>query len=213
MTKVQTLFSCCIAVLVSSMAWGCASIIEGRTQAVTFNSEPSGAQVIINGIPMGVTPATISLKKSEYDNANVVFKKEGHQDQQASLHTKITMWFWGNIISGGLYGSATDAISGAMWEYSPDKHFVTLPPFKVSAGEMAQWDSENKVGIFLLYSHEQLIVDLARGGGESLTSLCTLLDLNTARQKTAILELTRLAATVKDTPAFAEAVLAKFRNG
>ena len=125
MIKMQRLISCCIVLIVPMMAWGCASIIEGKTQAVTFNSEPSGAQVIINGIPMGVTPATITLKKSEYDNASVVFKKEGHQDQQANLHTKVTGWFWGNIISGGLLGSATDAISGAMWEYSPDKHFVT----------------------------------------------------------------------------------------
>jgi len=195
------------------MAWGCASIIEGKTQAVTFNSEPSGAQVIINGMPMGVTPATITLKKNEYDNANVVFKKEGHQDQQANLNTKVTGWFWGNIISGGLLGSATDAISGAMWEYSPDRHFVTLRPLKASVGEMARFDYENRVRIFLLFSHEQLIADLAKGGGESLTSLCALLDLNKTKQEAAILELTRLAAVVKDTPAFAEAVLMKFRNG
>lgn len=213
MIKAQRFFSWSIVLLVPMIAWGCASIIEGKTQAVTFNSEPSGAQVIINGMPMGVTPATITLKKSEYDNANVTFKKEGHQDQQANLHTKVTAWFWGNIISGGLLGSATDAISGAMWEYSPDKHFVTLPPLKASAGELARFDFENRVRVFLLFNHEQLVVDLARGGGESLTSLYALLDLNKAKQQSAILELSRLAAAVKDTPAFAEAVLMKFLNG
>lgn len=213
MIKIQPFFSWCIALLVPMMTWGCASIIEGKTQAVTFNSEPSGAQVVINGMSMGITPATITLKKSEYDNANVVFKKDGYQDQQANLHTKVTAWFWGNIISGGLWGSSTDAISGAMWEYSPDKHFVTLSPLKASAGEMARVDYENRVRIFLLFNHEQLVADLAREGGESLTSLCALLDLNKDKQEAAILELRRLVAVVKDTPAFAEAVLMKFRNG
>ena len=78
---------------------------------------------------------------------------------------------------------------------------------------MARFDYENRVRIFLLFSHEQLIADLAKGGGESLTSLCALLDLNKTKQEAAILELARLAAVVKDTPAFAEAVLMKFRNG
>ena len=53
MIKVQTSFSYCIALLAPMMAWGCASIIEGRTQPVTFNSEPPGAQVVINGRPGG----------------------------------------------------------------------------------------------------------------------------------------------------------------
>ena len=203
--------SYCIALLVPIMAWGCASIIEGKTQAVTFNSDPPGAQVIINGMPMCVTPSTITLKKDEYDNANVIFKKEGYQDQQANLHTKVTGWFWGNIISGGLLGSATDAISGAMWEYSPDKYFMTLPPLKASAGELARLDYENKVRMFLLFNHEQLVADLARGEGESLSSLYVLLGLNKVNQEATILGLRRLMVFVKDTPEFAEAVLREFR--
>jgi len=203
-----------IALLVTPMlALGCASIMEGKTQSVSFNSEPAGASILINGMPMGVTPATITIKKSDYDNANVQFKKEGYQDQQATLHTKITGWFWGNIITGGLLGSGTDAISGAMWEYSPDKYFVTMPPAKASIGEMARLDYENRVRMFILFRHEQLVSDLAKGGGENLSSLCALLDLNKVRQEGAILELRMLATTSENAPAFAEAVLKAFVNG
>lgn len=203
-----------IALLITPMmlALGCASIIEGRTQSVTFNSEPAGAQIVINGVPMGVTPATITIKKSDYDNANVQFKKEGYHDQQASLHTKVTGWFWGNVISGGLLGSATDAISGAMWEYSPDKYFVTMPPVKASIGEMARMDYENRVRIDILFSHEHLVSDLAKGGGEHLSSLCALLALNKVRQEGAILELRMLATISENAPAFADAVLKVFPN-
>jgi PEGA domain len=195
------------------LALGCASIIEGRTQSITFNSEPSGAQIVINGVPMGVTPATITIKKSEYDNANVQFKKEGYQEQHASLHTKVTGWFWGNVISGGLLGSATDAISGAMWEYSPDKYFVTMPPAKASIGEIARLGYENRVRIYILFSHEHLVSDLAKGGGEHLSSLCSLLELDKVRQGEAIPQLRLLATTSETAPAFAEAVLKAFVNG
>src|SRR5688572_32026754 len=104
-----------LSILLLCTAFGCASIFEGKVQPVTFNSQPSGAQIIINGMPMGVTPTTMTLKRSDYDKATVIFKKEGHQDQQATIQTKVTGWFWGNVIFGGLLGSATDAITGSMW--------------------------------------------------------------------------------------------------
>lgn len=199
--------------IVPMLALGCASIMEGKTQSVSFNSEPAGAQILINGLPMGVTPATITIKKSDYDNANVLFKKEGYQDQQATLHTKVTGWFWGNIITGGLLGSGTDAISGAMWEYSPDKYFVTMPPVKASIGETAQLDYENRVRIYILFSHEHLLSDLAKGGGEHLFSLYALLGLDKVRREETIFELRKLATISRNAPEFAEAVLKTFVNG
>ncbi len=214
MIKVQPFFSYCIALLTPMMALGCATLIEGSTQDVTFISEPSGAQIVVDGTPMGVTPAVITLKKPLADNTNVVFKKDGYQDQEVILHRKVTGWFWGNIIFGlwGLLGSSTDAMSGSQWEYSQNTYVVTLPPTGASSGEMARWDSDNKLRRFILYSHEHLAADLARGGGESLSSLCALLDLNKAQQEAAILELRMIATSAGDAPAFATAVLRKFRN-
>ena len=37
-------------------------------------------------------------------------------------------WFFGNIVIGGLLGSTTDGVSGAINEFSPDQYFVTLSP-------------------------------------------------------------------------------------
>lgn len=213
MIKVRPCFSYCIALLAPLMACGCASIMEGTTQSVTFNSEPSGAQVVINGVPMAVTPATITLKRREYEDATVIFKKDGFKDQQATLNTRLTNWFWGNMLTGGLLGTTTDAISGAMWEYDPGKYFVTLSPREASSAERARWDFQQKVQLFLLFSHEQLVADLARGGGESLSGLCALLDLTGDRQEAAIRELRILAVSAEDAPAFAQAVLRTFRNG
>ncbi|MBH0178002.1 MAG: PEGA domain-containing protein [Nitrospira sp.] len=72
------------------LAFGCATIVVGDKQSLTFDSEPAGAQIFINGVSMGLTPATITIQKRNYENATVVFKKGGHIDQQATLHTKTT---------------------------------------------------------------------------------------------------------------------------
>jgi len=203
-----------ILLLITPMlALGCATIVVGDKQSLTFDSEPAGAQIIINGKPEGVTPATITIKKSDYQNATVVFKKEGYTDQQATLHTKTTGWFWGNILIGGLLGSTTDSSTGSMLEYEPAKFFVTMPPAKASLSEIARLDYQNRVRTYILFSHQHLVSDLAKGSGEHLSSLYVLLGLTEVRQQEAIRELRMLATSSENTPAFAEAVLKVFPNG
>jgi hypothetical protein len=195
------------------LTFGCATLFVGDKQSLTFDSEPAGAQIIMNGTPMGVTPATITILKRDYKDATVIFKKEGYTDQQATLHTKTTGWFWGNIIFGGLLGSTTDSSTGSMLEYDPAKFFVTMPPVKASISEMARWDYQNKVRTYILFSHQYLVSDLAKGSGEHLSSLYVLLGLTEGRQQGAIRELRMLATISENTPAFAEAVLKTFPNG
>lgn len=203
-----------ILLLITPMlALGCATIVVGDKQSLTFDSEPAGVQITINGKSEGVTPATITIKKSDYQNATVVFKKEGYTDQQATLHTKTTGWFWGNILIGGLFDSTTDSSTEAMLEYEPAKFFVTMPPAKASLSEMARLDYQNRVRMYILLSHEYLVSDLAKGSGEHLASLYVLLGLTEVKQKEAIRELRMLATISENTPAFAEAVLKVFSNG
>jgi len=203
-----------ILLLIAPMlALGCATIVVGEKQSLTFDSEPAGAQIIIDGAPMGVTPATITILKRDYIHATVVFRKEGYTDQQATLHTKTTGWFWGNILFGGLLGSSTDSSNGSMLEYEPAKFFVTMPPAKASISEMARWNYQNRVRTYVLLSHEHLVSDLAKGSGEHLSSLYVLLGLTEVRKKGAIHELRTLATISENAPAFTEAVLKVFPNG
>jgi hypothetical protein len=202
-----------LVLIAPMLALGCATIVVGDKQSLTFDSQPAGAQITINGMPMGITPATITIKKSDYQNAFVVFSKEGYANQQAILHTKTSGWYWGNILIGGFLGSTTDSSTGAMLEYEPAKFFVTMPPAKASISEMARLDDQNKVRTYILHSHHHLVSDLAKGSGEHLSSLYVLLRLTEVRQKEAIRELRMLATSAENTPAFAEAVLNAFPNG
>ena len=203
-----------ILLLIAPMlALGCATIVVGEKQSLTFDSEPAGAQIIIDGAPMGVTPAIITILKRDYIHATVVFRKEGYTDQQATLHTKTTGWFWGNILFGGLLGSSTDSSNGSMLEYEPAKFFVTMPPAKASISEMARLDYQNRVRTYILFSHQHLVSDLAKGSGEHLSSLFVLLGLTEVKQQGAIRELRAVATISENAPAFAEAVIKVFPNG
>ena len=53
------------AALMAIILSGCATIIEGKTETVTFDSEPAGAKVIVAGRVMGNTPITVPVEKDK----------------------------------------------------------------------------------------------------------------------------------------------------
>src|SRR4051812_30536890 len=94
------------------VATGCASIVDGSSQVVSFNSNPNSARVLVNGTEIGRTPLSTQIKRS--GDTVVLFRKDGYADQTISLQTKLNPWFWGNILCGGTIGSTTDGLSGAV---------------------------------------------------------------------------------------------------
>ena len=189
---------------------GCASIVDGRRETVSFSSDPPGAQIIINGKTMGVTPASIFLERSDYDKANVIFKKEGYQDQPATIQTSLNMWFWGNVLCGGFIGSSTDAASGAMWKFSPNSYYVSMPPLKASQGEWDRFVYERNIRRFVLLTYDQLVADLAQDGGEHLVSLLQLLSIQSDQSSMAKVRLQDLSHSNANPLAFANAVVKNF---
>jgi len=108
----------------------CATIISGKSQEMTFTSEPEGVTVTVVGRAIGKTPCTVRLDKEK--GRTVTFEKEGYKPRTMALTTTLDSWFWGNIVLGGLIGSTTDGISGAVHEYSPSQYFITLSPINTS---------------------------------------------------------------------------------
>jgi hypothetical protein len=103
---------------------GCATIFDGDTQVLSFDSIPSGAEVQLNGITIGTTPFSTELKRAK---GNVlVFKKEGYTDRMIPMATTMNMTFLGNLVTGGLFGTTTDSATGAINKYEPGQYMVTL---------------------------------------------------------------------------------------
>jgi hypothetical protein len=113
----------CAALLVVGLT-ACATIINGTSQSVSISSQPSGAQVFVDGVPMGATPVSPDLKRK--DKHTVRIELEGYEPFEMRLNRGTSGWIAGNIIFGGLIGLAVDAITGAMYKISPDEVVATL---------------------------------------------------------------------------------------
>lgn len=98
----------------------CSSIIDGRSQTISFNSNPPGANCILtrNGLAIGnvQTPGGIMVEKTKH-NIQVVCSKDGYDDSTAMLKSGVAGATFGNIILGGGIGWAIDSASGADNKY------------------------------------------------------------------------------------------------
>ena len=108
-------------VTIALFCTGCCSVIKKGEQTVTFKSEPEGAQVLIDGKPMGVTPLSVSLKKNAYDT--VMIKKIGYTTQSVPLEKKYDGFALLNVFWDF---STTDLITGAAYEYRPNQYYFEL---------------------------------------------------------------------------------------
>ena len=76
-----------VAVVFILTVTGCASIISGTDQQLTFTSEPEGATVIVSGKTFGKTPITIDIDRGE--NQSLTFEKEGYKSYTTQLSTSM----------------------------------------------------------------------------------------------------------------------------
>ena len=211
------LISVLVLVLVTS---GCATILDGSSQLVTFNSSPNGAQILVSGMPMGVTPLTTQVKRSK--TSMIVVKKDGYQEQQLSLQTKVNTYFWANFLIFPV-STTTDYVSDAMIEYSPNMYYITLNPIPLlqsndgglgtERGVRARIEPESisigrRVRTYVVRNHRNLTSDISKGQGEYLSSLCSLLRLPESGETVKRLRL--ISARNPEAPSFAEALLSQY---
>lgn len=190
---------------------GCASIMSGRFQELTFQSNPDGATVTVSGRVIGKTPLTTSLKKDA--NQSLVFEKDGYKPLSMQLSTRLDGWFWGNIVLGGLIGSTTDGLTGAVNEYSPSQYMVTLIPngtTKLEEGSTRSSDQKTKDYIVLAY--KDILIDLQKGDGQYLSSLLELLHVKPEGKSDAVKKIRALSEVYTVIPDFADHVIDLYRT-
>lgn len=110
-----------VTLLTATMLSGCASIIKGKTQNInvmTSNGEEVEATVFTKGGMQEIQlPRVLSVQKDSQDITITVKEGKCNKETVAVANSSVEPWFWGNILSGGVLGSSTDAATGAMWKY------------------------------------------------------------------------------------------------
>jgi hypothetical protein len=109
-----------------SLVSGCATVVKGTTQVIPINSDPTGAEVLVNNNMLGITPTEIKLKRK--NDHQVIIRKEGYSTVTMPVLKSVGGAVWGNVLAGGLIGWGVDATSGAQYNLSPETIFVTLRP-------------------------------------------------------------------------------------
>jgi hypothetical protein len=103
---------------------GCATLFSGSYDEIDLSSEPTGAQVLVNGKDEGNTPTTIRLKKSkEY---TIEFVKAGYKTKSLRMTYGLGAgWLILDILSG-LVGIIVDAATGNWNSFDYDSYKAVL---------------------------------------------------------------------------------------
>ncbi|ENW03278.1 MULTISPECIES: hypothetical protein [Acinetobacter] len=131
MKKLSAVFG--VAVLSLS---GCASIMSGSSQTMTFESTPELSDITIlnkagKKVHVGKAPVTVSLKRSSGffspEKYTVIFEKEGFETKTVNVSAHVNGWYVGNILFGGVLGLLIiDPATGAMYSLSTKETNVAL---------------------------------------------------------------------------------------
>lgn len=183
---------------------GCASLVDGNSQSVSFASNPEGATVYLNGAAIGKTPVTINAKR-QGSSQSLRFNKEGFKDVEIQLISTVNPWIFGNIITGGLLGSTTDGLSGAAFKYEPGNYMVTLPPSNdAPVSDATTLIDKQKLVNFIVAGYSSLLKELHSQSGQYVGSLLALAETPEERVVEQTKRLKSLSDVYLNIPEFAE---------
>jgi predicted small secreted protein len=108
----------------STVLTACASIMHGTSQDVGISSSPTGASVTVDNMMKAQTPFVAKLSRK--DNHVIHIAADGYAPADLTLTRSTSGWVWGNILFGGLIGLAVDAMTGGLYNLTPDQLTATL---------------------------------------------------------------------------------------
>ena len=189
-------------VIAAITAGGCATIVKGRNQTITVNSNVEGAEVFIDGQRLGTTPFVGLAPKNKQ---MLVVSKTGYQTANIALSKTLEPIFWGNVIIGGTLGSITDFATGAAYTYAPASYQVDL---KAAGQSDADFEAQVKLRGFAMIYIDEISRDLGNGSGDHLAALLSLLNADQPRHVDAAQVRTALTRSRGDQVRFGREIIA-----
>ncbi|MCC6722138.1 MAG: PEGA domain-containing protein [Bacteroidia bacterium] len=112
-----------IAVVPLFILSACATIFTGTSDTITFNSNPDGAVIFINGVEQCKTPCTLDVKRTLL-RKDVEFKLDGYTTRVITLSKEFNIVSILNFFD--VFGWGIDIISGAVVKYNQKHYDITL---------------------------------------------------------------------------------------
>jgi len=144
--KLLSLFILSSAILMN----GCATILTGSSDNINFTSEPSGAKIVMDGLDIGKTPATLEIKRSGFKDKAITLKLDGYEDRTFLLQKEFNAMAILNF--AGIIGWFVDFATGSVMKYSDKSYNLDLDPKGFNIDEL----ESDKFGRLLLPNEEEI---------------------------------------------------------
>ncbi len=119
--------SCVVALSASCLGLGgCATVLNGTSQPVEFQSDPTGAAVELATGLKCETPCRYSMKRGK--DSTVTFTKDGYKPETVYIQSRLGGSAFGNILAGGIVGGIVDGSNGASNKLYPNPVSIRLVP-------------------------------------------------------------------------------------
>lgn len=69
----------------SLLLCNCATVFTGSRQTIQIDSEPAGAEVLVDGVHMGETPTPVRVKK-QFRGQLITLKADGYETKNSARH-------------------------------------------------------------------------------------------------------------------------------
>lgn len=150
---------------------GCATLISGTTDELSFSSNVDPVKVYIDGLKVGETPLKVDVEKKAGEGRLVRFEKDGYETQEFKLRNKVD-WVIISDVSSVIISGGIDVLSGAIMEYSPKQYHIEM--VEMSAPDTALGSKQIQFASFVLTMSEEIQENLAIGEGPALDALVEL---------------------------------------
>jgi hypothetical protein len=126
----KKLISVVLAIFISAILGSCSTFINTTTQSVEIKSIPPNAKVVVDGKKFGTTPQIVNIERKK--NHTLKIELEGYEPYESQITTKLSSWFWCNILNGFIPGGIIDMFTGSMYKLLPETLNVQLQQLKQS---------------------------------------------------------------------------------
>jgi PEGA domain len=105
----------------------CATIMAGGPDHVPVSTNPPGATVFVDNVPVGQTPVMVSLDRQK-SNGVIRIEMAGFAPVTLVRGKSINGWFWASVCLTGLVGIVVDLITGDVKEFDDGPIAIGLTP-------------------------------------------------------------------------------------
>lgn len=112
-----------ISLLILLVTSGCATLLTGTKDTITFDSTPQGAIVYKDGLELCSTPCRVPIRRS-LNRSEIEFKLDGYESRYFTLDKEMN--FVSVVNLGNMFGWAVDVATGSLVKYGRKSYDIDM---------------------------------------------------------------------------------------